>query len=164
MFAQYLAVQSPIFDINSCKYAMEKSKETTARIVLRREFGILNSFTLESTYCGMDIGDKKGLQIQLSDFEKVGADFGRAINLLLNQTEYTNLVSVVDSLPKPSSGSSSLVNTPKRIRKSKKITGRSNLKKKECKSAGNSNSLNNYSNEKDNNQSDQNSSSEDDGE
>jgi hypothetical protein len=45
--------------MNSCKFNIEKSKESTARVVLRTELNILNSFTLESTYCGMDTGDKK---------------------------------------------------------------------------------------------------------
>lgn len=44
----------PIFHYRDCKFAMEKEKETTARIVLFREFGILNSYTLECTFFGSD--------------------------------------------------------------------------------------------------------------
>ena len=44
----------PIFNYKDCKFAMEKDKETTARIVLFKEFGILNSYTLETTFFGSD--------------------------------------------------------------------------------------------------------------
>ena len=36
---------------------MEKCKEATARIVGYRELGIEQSYTLESSYCGMDQGE-----------------------------------------------------------------------------------------------------------
>jgi len=41
--------------LKDCKFASEKEKETTARIVLFKELGILNSYTLESTFYGSDI-------------------------------------------------------------------------------------------------------------
>ena len=44
----------PIFNLNNCKYANEKDKENTARVVLFRELGILSSFTLECTYFGSE--------------------------------------------------------------------------------------------------------------
>ena len=48
----------PIFNIRDCKFAMEREKETTARIVLFKEFGILNSYTLECTFFGSDFFKK----------------------------------------------------------------------------------------------------------
>ena len=44
----------PIFNLNSCKFAVEKDKKNTARIVMYEEIGILCSFTLESTYFGSE--------------------------------------------------------------------------------------------------------------
>ena len=44
----------PIFNLNSCKFAVEKDKKNTARIVMFEEIGILCSFTLESTYFGSE--------------------------------------------------------------------------------------------------------------
>jgi len=44
-----------IFNFKDCKFACEKEKETTARIVLFRELGILNSYTLECTFYGSDL-------------------------------------------------------------------------------------------------------------
>lgn len=51
----YLMSQwSKIFCYNDCKFANEKEKEATARIVLFKEFGIVNSYTIESTFYGSD--------------------------------------------------------------------------------------------------------------
>ena len=62
-FPQILAVKNHNFDFSSCRFNIESSKESTARVVMFREFGIINSFTLESTYCGFDIGDKRVCRI-----------------------------------------------------------------------------------------------------
>jgi len=53
-----MATTFPIFSFKDCKFANEKEKETTARIVLFKEFGILNSYTLESTFHGSDLFKK----------------------------------------------------------------------------------------------------------
>lgn len=42
----------PIFSHKECKMALEKDKDSTARIVLYKELGILNSYTLEATFFG----------------------------------------------------------------------------------------------------------------
>lgn len=50
----YAGYFCPIFNVNNCKFALEKDKETTARIVLFKELGILNSYTLEATFFGSE--------------------------------------------------------------------------------------------------------------
>ncbi|KAJ3145766.1 Cytosolic carboxypeptidase 1, partial [Irineochytrium annulatum] len=75
IFPSLLSSISPLFDMSACKYTIERSKEATARVVLWREMGIVGSYTLESTYCGADMGEKKGYHIQIADLERVGADF-----------------------------------------------------------------------------------------
>lgn len=44
----------PIFNLETCKFALEKDKGNTARVVLFKEVGILSSFTLECTYFGSE--------------------------------------------------------------------------------------------------------------
>lgn len=39
-----------MFSFQDCKFANESSKDSTARMVIFRELGILNSYTLESTF------------------------------------------------------------------------------------------------------------------
>ncbi|KAJ3033857.1 Cytosolic carboxypeptidase 1 [Rhizophlyctis rosea] len=82
-FPLILSSISPIFDINSCRFAVESSKDGTSRVVMWRELGVVNSFTLESSYCGADRGERKGLQFQIPDLERCGADFCRAILTLM---------------------------------------------------------------------------------
>lgn len=110
VFSTLLAQNSSLFDIGSCRFGMEKSKEHTARVVLRKEMGIVNSFTLESTYCGMDGGEKRGMQVQIADLEKVGADFCRSVNLLLGHPALPRMLGHVSASPPV---------TPKGVRKSK---------------------------------------------
>ncbi|KAI9328145.1 hypothetical protein BDR26DRAFT_61219 [Obelidium mucronatum] len=79
IFPSLLATLNPVFDSSNCKYTVERSKEATARVVMWRELGVVGSYTLESSYCGTDVGDKKGLQLQIPDLEKVGVDFCCAV-------------------------------------------------------------------------------------
>ncbi|NXT85541.1 CBPC4 carboxypeptidase, partial [Zapornia atra] len=47
---------APAFVMNSCSFLVEKSRESTARVVVWKEMGVLRSYTMESTYCGCDHG------------------------------------------------------------------------------------------------------------
>ena len=45
-----LSQKNKLFSFNDCKFANEREKESTARLVMFREFQVLNSYTLESTF------------------------------------------------------------------------------------------------------------------
>ena len=70
-----------------CKFGLEKEKESTARIVVYKEIGILNAYTLETTFFGSDIralenrDSKKFSDIHMNDkdFANIGRDFGKTI-------------------------------------------------------------------------------------
>lgn len=47
------------FARSSCKHVIESNRESTARVAVWREFGVKNSFTLETTFCGFSKGKKK---------------------------------------------------------------------------------------------------------
>ncbi|KAJ8304681.1 hypothetical protein KUTeg_018264, partial [Tegillarca granosa] len=49
-----LHVISPTFSWPNCSFVVEKAKETTARVVVWRQIGVVRSYTMESTYCGLD--------------------------------------------------------------------------------------------------------------
>eukprot|EP00794_Sanderia_malayensis_P009853 gene9853-10864_t len=66
---------APAFAIQNCNFVMEKSKESTARIVVYKEFGVLRSYTVESTYCGADQGPYKGNHFGTRELEEMGKDF-----------------------------------------------------------------------------------------
>ncbi|NXU95608.1 CBPC1 carboxypeptidase, partial [Xiphorhynchus elegans] len=66
---------APAFCMGSCSFVVEKSKESTARVVVWREIGVQRSYTMESTLCGCDQGKYKGLQIGTRELEEMGAKF-----------------------------------------------------------------------------------------
>ncbi|XP_072441961.1 cytosolic carboxypeptidase 1 isoform X6 [Chiloscyllium punctatum] len=66
---------APAFCMSSCSFVVEKSKESTARVVVWREIGVTRSYTMESTYCGCDQGKYKGQQMGTRELEEMGAKF-----------------------------------------------------------------------------------------
>ncbi|KAM6304235.1 cytosolic carboxypeptidase 1 [Podargus strigoides] len=70
-----LSQTAPAFCMGSCSFVVEKSKESTARVVVWREIGVQRSYTMESTLCGCDQGKYKGLQIGTRELEEMGAKF-----------------------------------------------------------------------------------------
>nr|XP_060618077.1 cytosolic carboxypeptidase 1 isoform X1 [Anolis sagrei ordinatus]XP_060618078.1 cytosolic carboxypeptidase 1 isoform X1 [Anolis sagrei ordinatus]XP_060618079.1 cytosolic carboxypeptidase 1 isoform X1 [Anolis sagrei ordinatus]XP_060618080.1 cytosolic carboxypeptidase 1 isoform X1 [Anolis sagrei ordinatus]XP_060618081.1 cytosolic carboxypeptidase 1 isoform X1 [Anolis sagrei ordinatus] len=70
-----LSQTAPAFCMSSCSFVVEKSKESTARVVVWREIGVQRSYTMESTLCGCDQGKYKGLQIGTHELEEMGAKF-----------------------------------------------------------------------------------------
>ncbi|KAI8587974.1 hypothetical protein BDZ88DRAFT_508392 [Geranomyces variabilis] len=83
-FPTLLAQVSPTFSLPGSRFDVQPSKESTARVIVRRELGVVNSFTLESSYCGADFGEKKGLQFQIPDLQQTGLDFCQALRALLD--------------------------------------------------------------------------------
>ncbi|KAI5692837.1 hypothetical protein M8J75_002102 [Diaphorina citri] len=61
------------FDPKSSHYKIERSKESTARITIWREYGVVRSYTMESTYCGFDQGSFKDTHINISHLRETGA-------------------------------------------------------------------------------------------
>lgn len=45
---------APQFSLANCSFVVEKTKEATGRVVVWRQIGVNRSYTMESTYCGMD--------------------------------------------------------------------------------------------------------------
>ena len=54
LFSLLLSQINPTFSFKDCHFRLERCKESTARIVLFREFDIMNSFTLEASFFGAD--------------------------------------------------------------------------------------------------------------
>ena len=42
--------------MSSCSFLVEKSRASTARVVVWREMGVSRSYTMESSYCGCNQG------------------------------------------------------------------------------------------------------------
>lgn len=50
-------------------------QEGTGRVVMWREMGITNSYTMEATFCGSLLGKMAGYQVSTSDLEAMGYHF-----------------------------------------------------------------------------------------
>ncbi|KXJ16139.1 cytosolic carboxypeptidase 1 [Exaiptasia diaphana] len=66
---------APAFFLGSCSFLVEPSKESTARVVVWREIGVLRSYTMESTYSGCDQGPYKGCHLGTRELEEMGRFF-----------------------------------------------------------------------------------------
>uniref|UniRef100_A0A8C9JTI8 AGBL carboxypeptidase 3 n=1 Tax=Panthera tigris altaica TaxID=74533 RepID=A0A8C9JTI8_PANTA len=62
------------FSFSACKFNVQKSKEGTGRVVMWK-MGIKNSFTMEATFCGSTLGNKRGTHFNTKDLESMGYHF-----------------------------------------------------------------------------------------
>ena len=79
IFPRLLEKTSEIFSFADCNFAVQKSKETTARVVLWRELGLVNSYTMESSFCGADFGKHCDFQFNVEHLQEIGHNFCDAI-------------------------------------------------------------------------------------
>ncbi|XP_036007743.1 cytosolic carboxypeptidase 2 [Fundulus heteroclitus] len=62
------------FSFKSCKFRVQKSKEGTGRIVMWR-LGIKNSYTMEATFGGSTLDDRRGTHFTTGDLKSMGFYF-----------------------------------------------------------------------------------------
>ncbi|XP_008850570.2 cytosolic carboxypeptidase 4 [Nannospalax galili] len=88
MLPKILDKLAPAFTMNSCSFLVEKSRASTARVVVWREMGVFRSYTMESSYCGCNQGPYQGLQFGTSELEEMGAMF--CLGLLILELKSVN--------------------------------------------------------------------------
>uniref|UniRef100_A0A9J8AAJ0 tubulin-glutamate carboxypeptidase n=1 Tax=Cyprinus carpio carpio TaxID=630221 RepID=A0A9J8AAJ0_CYPCA len=81
---------APAFSFNNCNYLVEKSRASTARVVVWREIGVLRSYTMESTYNGCNQGIYKGLQTGTRELEEMGMKFSQSLLTLRRNAIHYN--------------------------------------------------------------------------
>ena len=69
--------KNPWFSYKSSLFKIEKIKESTARVVLFKEFGVLASYTLESSFCGPSCEE---IMFNTQNFEEIGKDLCKILN------------------------------------------------------------------------------------
>lgn len=65
-----------MFSFASCKYAVERCKASTGRVVMWR-CGVTHSFTLECSFCGSSLGGSP--QFTITDLLDMGRTLGESI-------------------------------------------------------------------------------------
>ncbi|KAJ3223687.1 Cytosolic carboxypeptidase 2 [Chytriomyces hyalinus] len=84
VFPWILAENAPdLFYFRRCQFRMQPSKRGTGRICVRTRFGIVNSFTMESSFCGSDVVGggvgKLGWHYGTLELERMGEKFGKTL-------------------------------------------------------------------------------------
>lgn len=72
IFPGLLCRSSQCFCFDDCCFKMQKCKESTARVVAYRELAIVNSFTLEASFCGADFGSLADQHFTTKHLEEMG--------------------------------------------------------------------------------------------
>lgn len=93
------------FSFTDCSFNLSASKDSTARVVAFQELRILNSFTLEASFCGPSIGNKAGTHFSTLDLQRMGTLLCRAA-LAYDETDkrdrhYHQLEKMFPRKPKP---------------------------------------------------------------
>lgn len=83
-----LAKKNSHFSFKDSHFKMDKYKEATARIALFKEFGIVNSYTVETSY----FGSESQKVFELSDWENLGCDLARTCFSMVSQISVQNLM------------------------------------------------------------------------
>lgn len=83
-----MAKKNKDFSYKDCNFKIEKDKEGTGRVVMYKEFGIINSYTIETSFFGRDNNES----FDLNDWENVGCDLAKVcLNL-------TSMLTIKNSL------------------------------------------------------------------
>ena len=64
---------------HDCAFQVRRGRESTARVVVARDIGIPNSYTLEATYCGPDFGQYENTHLSIAQLMEVGEAFCEAL-------------------------------------------------------------------------------------
>ena len=67
------------FRFESCNFAVTKARDPTARVVMWKEFNLINSFTLETTFCGPTEGRLQDCHFTISTYKECGRMFCRTL-------------------------------------------------------------------------------------
>jgi len=63
------------FSFNTCNFVVQKAREATARVVMWKEFALINSFTLEVSFCGPTAGLYRDCHFTIPILKKMGKEF-----------------------------------------------------------------------------------------
>ena len=73
----------PFFIYNYSRFGNQKSKESTARMALFNEMKCPAIYTIESSFCGNDLGPWKNYHFSTNNLMQTGRDFCRTLTLYL---------------------------------------------------------------------------------
>eukprot|EP00741_Cyanophora_paradoxa_P005167 tig00000863_g5009.t1 len=75
IFPRILWKNAHDFSFADCAFKVQKSKEGTGRVVVWRDFNIVNSYTMEASFCGASFGRHCSTQFHTRHLEEMGHFF-----------------------------------------------------------------------------------------
>ncbi|CAB1120211.1 unnamed protein product [Ectocarpus sp. CCAP 1310/34] len=63
---------SPFFNFADCTFDIGKGKEGCGRVVVRKQLGIVNAYTMEASFMGADQGEFQGIHFHQGHYEAMG--------------------------------------------------------------------------------------------
>jgi len=85
------------FSFQECNFAIQKCKESTGRVVMHKEFRVVNSYTLECSFCGPTKGLFKDTHFSQKLLIESGWQFGKAICKLVDQSSFNEAMQEVEA-------------------------------------------------------------------
>ena len=70
------------FNFDNCNFELKMEKDSCARVAVRLEYNIMNSFTLECSYAGTSRGKYRNHHFTIPYLKKLGGDFVQGIFLM----------------------------------------------------------------------------------
>lgn len=98
-----LSEETDKFRYFSCKFRIEKSKEKAARIVLWREFNIMNCFTLEASFFGYLNEERETIEFSTQHLENMGEHLANSLYeylLILEEEERLKRIKLIENKKK----------------------------------------------------------------
>lgn len=100
-FPKLMEKVSDIFSFNDCLFGLQKGKESTARIVIFKELGIVNSYTVEASFCGASFGPHADFHFNQEDLQQFGHDFCEGLLVLCSNPLIMKSISDELDIPQP---------------------------------------------------------------
>ncbi|XP_060530938.1 cytosolic carboxypeptidase Nna1-like isoform X2 [Cylas formicarius] len=101
------------FSFESCKFRIQKAKEGTGRVVMWM-MGIANSYTMEASFAGSELGTRAGTHFNTQDYEQIGKSFCQTLLDFYDEDPKKEKLrtKIVDRLAKEGSNADEPTNIP----------------------------------------------------
>lgn len=91
IYPRMVAYLSDAFSWGNCVFSIPKERKAASRIVMRKEFNIIQSFTVESSFGGIINGPRAGYLYDEIIWKELGAKCGEGLFHLLTESSLYNL-------------------------------------------------------------------------
>ncbi|OHT15780.1 Clan MC, family M14, Zinc carboxypeptidase-like metallopeptidase [Tritrichomonas foetus] len=93
LFPRMVSYLTNAFSWGNCVFSFPKERKSASRIVMRKEFNIIQSFTVESSFGGISTGPRAGVLYDELIWKELGCKCGESLYHLLHKTPLLQFVS-----------------------------------------------------------------------